>query len=266
MKEIKEGFARYVSEYVRSLAATTPAMVEYLKRDMSAAVLFVPARMIDSANEMLASYRRMTPEDSVPGNSAKLPVILVAMGKDYSPVRGDISRQLPHPVWVTLPQDDQGRVFKMRQSQGDRRAQLLFVASDEPTARSLANQFCLWISGARRFYSNYQFAGFEHHWPVMIENPDTMVSNAGGEEKNLTMLVADINLIETIPIFQAANAAATTGELGDSDTAAQGFATVQHVVVHDQVMRGGSRVDNVGTPGSPATFTTYFDGDPPVDL
>src|SRR5580693_2659637 len=145
MLELKEAFGRYMGRYYASLTPTTRAMKSFAERGISKSIVWAPDRMIDQVQDMLAAWRKNDNDDGS-GSSAYLPVMIVATGKDYSPVLGDFSRQVPEPEWVTLPGDPHNRIFKLRQMQGERRAQIVICAAEDETARSMAAQFTLFIA------------------------------------------------------------------------------------------------------------------------
>ncbi len=201
-QEIKDAFGQYMGRFYASMSPNTPALAEYVRRGFSASVVWAAGRMIDQAEDMLAAWRRNDNTDS-PSSSAMLPVIVVAMGKDMTSGSPEFAQSIADPVEVIAPADPQERVFKLRKAQVDVRVQLAIFASDEPTARSIATQFLLWVSAApnRRFYPTYRFAGLDHRFPVVLENPDLMAVNGVTEQKNLTILIADITLRCAIPMF-----------------------------------------------------------------
>lgn len=202
--ELKTGLGIYLGEFYRYLKPTTKAMREYVDRGLSTSIVFVASRMVDAAEEMLASWRKN--DNAGNGKVAPyLPVIFVATAKDYMPAMGDYSNQIGDDQYIVLPCDPKERIFKMREMAGDRRAQLVIVAADEPTARSIAAQFSLFVSryAGRKFNAYYRFAGFDLPFPVQLETTDVPAMNIATEEKNITMLAIDITLRESIPLFSA---------------------------------------------------------------
>lgn len=194
-----------MTEFYNSLIPTTESMTEYLGRGVAKSIAWSPSRMIDSADEMLASWQR-NDTDNADTQPSKLPVIIVAMAKDYMPTSRDFGRQISESdVWGIMPNDIKERAFGIKTIIGDIRTQIVIFAQDEPTAKSIASQFCLFIDSMsnRRFYSLYEFAGMETPWPVQLESADTPASNANPASKNLTALIIDITLKATIPLFSA---------------------------------------------------------------
>ena len=246
MQETKKAFGHYLGGYYTSLVPTTPAMTEFCARGLKSSIVYAPGRMIDAAEEMLAAWRR-NDNNGQPGSSAFLPVMIVALAKDYVPVSGDFSRQVGDDEWITVPEDEKGRIFKLRQMQGDRRAQLLIAAAEEESARSLAAQFCLWVASVpnRRFYATYRFAGLDHQWPVMIENIDTPAQSIQTDEKNLTLLVVDVMLRESIPLFRAPKGDEPNDGKGDGSLEdPNGYPYTRVIRITDEVVGTEMQVDD----------------------
>lgn len=199
---IKDAFGAYMGGYYASLSPTTRALEEYAARGLAQSIVWAPGRMIDQVDDMLASWRR-NDNTGEPSSTAMLPVIIVAMGKDVTPSGPEYAQSVADPVPVIAPHDPQERVFELRKAQVDIRIQVAFIASDEPTARSLATQFLLWANAIpnRRFNAVYRFAGMNHYFPNVLEMPDIMAVASPTDQKNITILVADVTLHAAIPVF-----------------------------------------------------------------
>lgn len=234
MNQVKYGFARWLNEFHQYFAPTTAATKEWASRPLERAIVLAPSRMIDQIEEMMGQWRR-TDVSGEYGVRSELPVVITALAKDYVPIGGDFSMQVAREIYTMLPDDPKERVFKVRQIQGERRAQLVFIAAEEASARSMAMQFCQWISDIewRRFAVPYVFAGFQQDWPVMLESTDVMVQAADFGQKNLTGCYVDITLKETIPIFIAPKAGEPNDGKGtDGDESdPHGFPYVHQVLV-----------------------------------
>lgn len=204
MNQLKIGFGHYMQSFYQSLTPTTKAMEEFVARGVAKSIVYAASTMVDAAEDMLASWRKNdnTGDGKV---SPFLPIMILATAKDYLPASGDYSIQVGEPQYVILPNDPKNRVFQMRQMQGDRRAQIVIFAADEPTARSIAAQFALHVSRYqnRRFSATYRFAGFDLGFPVQLETTDVPAISVATDQKNLTILAIDVSLRETIPLFNA---------------------------------------------------------------
>ncbi|MBL0011034.1 MAG: hypothetical protein IPP22_08655 [Nitrosomonas sp.] len=203
-EEVKLAFGGYMGAYYSSLVPRTKSMQEYITRGLATSIVWAPSRMVDLAEEMLASWQR-NDTDGTATHPAKMPVILVAMAKDYTPTGRDYARQIADEVEVVFPEDEKERCFKVDVSLGDIRTQVAFCAHDEPTARELARQFTKYVdkTNSRRFEAIYKFAGINHAFPVQIESPEIISVSTQTDSKNLTILACDLTLRAAIPTFYA---------------------------------------------------------------
>lgn len=201
---VKAGFGRFMSRFYADLIPTTRPLEEFVVRGAGTAIMWAPARMVDAAEDMLKLYARDDIEAG-PTKPFALPIMFVALAKDYMPSGRDFTRQLGDKVDIAMPGDDKGRNFKLRSVAADIRAQVVVAAMDEPTARSLAAQFILHLDSTdgRRFKAPFTFAGETLDWPVQIENPDVQAIQVPTETKNLTMLAIDLTLRATVPLIDA---------------------------------------------------------------
>ncbi|HEY4530135.1 MAG TPA: hypothetical protein VIG97_07385 [Luteimonas sp.] len=202
---VKAGLGQYMARFYEDIAPTTRPMEEFVVRGLGKSILWAPGRMVDAAEDMLSLYAREKPDDGAPTKPFELPVMFVAMAKDYTPTGREFTRQVGEREWVTIPGDDKGRVFRLRTIAADIRTQVVIAAADEPTARSIAAQLALFIDsvGGRRFSAPFLFAGESLDWPVVIETPDVTAMAVQGDAKNLTMLAMDMTLKATVPLFDA---------------------------------------------------------------
>lgn len=208
-----------MGRFYAEIQPTNNTLREFADRGLSKSIVWAPSRMIDAAEEMLASWQR-NDTDNAPTHPAKLPVIIVALAKDYTPTSREFTRQVADKMLVILPDDEKERAFGLRVMSGDIRAQLAIFAHDEATARSLAAQFLLFIDATenRRFTSQYEFAGQVLEWPVQLESPDAPAMSIATEAKNLTILALDVVLKAQIPLFDAPKAGQPNDGKGTPNT------------------------------------------------
>lgn len=202
---VREAFGAFLGRYYAALTPTTPAMQRYVVRGLGNAMVWAPSRMVDAAEEMLSAYLRSDP-DNTATSPPEMPVIIVAVAKDGIPTGRDFTIQVADSIEMMLPDDPKGRMFGVRAAATDIRAQVAFFALDEPTARSLATQFLLFLDAPanRSFGATYSFAGMElGDWPVQIETPEVPAMAIQTDAKNLTILVVDVTLRAEIPFFDA---------------------------------------------------------------
>lgn len=201
---LKIGFGEYLAGFYAGLVPTTLDMQEYVQRGLGKSIAWAPSRMVDAAEEMLAAWQR-NDTDSAPTQPPKLPVILVAMDQSYTPTGREYATQIANSAKVIMPGDTKERVFGLRTVYGDIRIQLVFVAAEEPTARSLASQFALYLDAVpnRRFGYSTSFAGITEEWVASIESPEVPVVAIRTGVKNVVMLAADITVKAQIPLYDA---------------------------------------------------------------
>lgn len=222
------GFGGYMGRFYAQLVADTPAMTEFVARGLPTSIVWAPGRMIDSVEEMLAEWRKNDNANG-PGVSSMLPVMLVAMSKDFTPAMVDWGSATGAAFDVVNPDDPHGRNFKVRVSLGEYRVQVVIVAAEVHTAHSLAMQFHLWANGegGRRFTHRHMHAGLPHDFPAVLEQIDLGAMDAKPEQKNLTILTVDVNLRASIPIFQAPKA----DEANDGKPAPAGYPVLSDVAI-----------------------------------
>ena len=193
---------RFMGRFFEQLTPTTRPMYEYVQRDLAHAILLAPARMIDSAEDMLAKLIRLD-ADSETTAPHKFPVIILAVSKDYTPTMRDYTRQIADRVEIIMPNDPKERVFGLRTVSADLRCQIAIFAQEPHTAHSIAAQFLLWIDQTenRRFTANYRFAGCDNEFPVQIEDPGAPAMSVQTEAKNAVILALDLTLKVTAPLF-----------------------------------------------------------------
>ena len=237
-EQLKVGFGQYMTAFYASLIPTTKAMQEFVTRGESKSLAWAPSRMVDAATDMLASWQR-NDTDSSDTKPAKLPVIIVAMARDYTPTGRDFARQIADSMEIIIPSDGKERVFGLRTIFGDIRAQIAIFAQDEPTAKSIASQFVLFMEAApnRRFHYSHAFAGATTEWPVQIESVDSPVVNVQSDSKNITILAVDLTLKAQIPLYDAPKVGEANDGKGIPETAdPAGYPVVIEVDFDDKAM------------------------------
>lgn len=204
LKPVKEAFGRYVNEWYASIVPTSKQVREFSERGLAKSIVWAPSRMVDAAEDMLASWRK-NDTDSAPSRPPELPVIIVSMAKDFTQTMRDYSAQIADPVVVMLPDDAKERAVSLRVINADIRTQIAIFAHENETARALAAQLALFMDapGNRRFQSVFRFGGVDTRWWVQIENPDAIATSVATESKNLTILAMDVTLKAAIPLFAA---------------------------------------------------------------
>lgn len=217
---VKAALGRYIKGFHSSLMADTKAVAEYAARPFSKAVMLAPGRMIDSVDNMLATYRKNDNSGNAQTKSP-LPIAIVAVGKDMQPSGPEYGRGISDAVFTQLPEDPKQRIFKIRCVGLDFRAQLAIVAADEPTARSIATQLHLYTSALinRNLDLSFTLAGVPQTWGAQLENPDLIAASTAveGDVKNSTALVVDMTVRAWLPFLGVPTKAEESDGKGTSD-------------------------------------------------
>jgi hypothetical protein len=199
IQPIKAGFGVMLRSFFDGLVPMTAGVDDLQSRGFANAVGICPGRMVDDAEAMLKKW--LKDDTGTPSQGAMLPAMLVAFGHDYTPTGRDFARQLTDATFIRL--EDDPRVFELRTMANDQRVQVAIAAHDPATAKSIAAQLALFLDSNRRFGATYPFAGYDNTWPVTIEMPDSPASEIKTGAKNLVLLVVDLNLKATIPLYRA---------------------------------------------------------------
>lgn len=222
-----------MGSFYASLVPTTPALQKLTTRGLKKSILWAPARMIDAAEEMLSAWQK-NDTDSATTAPPEMPVILVAMAKDYMPTGRDFTRQIADNIQVIVPGDAKERLFGLRVAAGDIRAQVAIFAHDTGTASSIASQFLLYLDTVhgRRFPATFTHAGVATEWPVQVESPDAPASSVPTDAKNLTILIIDLTLKASIPLYDAPAAGQPNDGQGTAGDASDpsGYPVVTQVI------------------------------------
>lgn len=200
---VKEAFGHFLGRWYDTLYGDTQAVTEFMTRGMAKCVKLVPGRMIDDAEAMIASYQR--DQQGPRGANALLPVVMIAMGREYTTTGGDWGgRQVPRKL-VCLSDEPGASIYGYRQAMHDVRVQIAIIAAEEMSARSLAAQLGLFLGDHglnRTFTARHTWGQYTKDLPVKVENPDIMFAIAG-QSKTMTVLVGEITLKALIPYFDA---------------------------------------------------------------
>lgn len=217
---LKVAFGQYMTRFYAGLFPDTPAMQEFTLRGVSRSIVWAPDRMVDQVEDMLAAYQKnenSTPDAPyTPGKNALFPIMFVAMGKDYTASGGDFGGRQVGRQMVALESGAGASVYGYRQAMGDIRVQIVVMAAESGSARSLAAQMALFAGEIknRRFKVQHKWGQYTLEMTCMLENPDLLFVKIDGENRNMTILAADLTLKAVIPYLDAPKA----GEENDGST------------------------------------------------
>lgn len=223
----KLAFAEYMARWYQTVYGDTRATEEFAQRGAGKAIKLVSGRMIDDVQAMLESYQRDQQDEH--GKNSKLPIVFVALARDYTTTGGDWGGRQVSRRMVRLEDTASASVYGLRLAMHDVRAQVVVMAADEGSARSLAAQLGLFVGDIanRRFIARHEFGQYTIPAPIVIENPDLMFGSAG-TSKTMTILLADLTLKVSTPYLDAPK----PGEENDGSTNnPPGYRTVTDVSV-----------------------------------
>lgn len=219
----------YLARWYASLYPDTRAMQEFTARGLARSIKLAPGRMVDEAESILKSYQR--DENAPKGKNALLPLVAIALAKDYMLTTADWGGRQVSRRMIRL--EEGGSVYGYRQAMHDVRAQVVIFAAEKQTARSLAAQLALFIGDVanRRFTATHTFGQYSVAMPVMLETPDVDFAEVKTDQNNITILAGDLNLKALIPYFDAPREGeANDGTINDPP----GYQVVVEVGVLDQ--------------------------------
>ncbi|KJV08027.1 hypothetical protein [Methylocucumis oryzae] len=202
---IKVAVGEYMGRFYAEITPNTKVLIEYVGRGLPKSIQWCPSRMIDSTEEMIEAWQR-NDTDSAPTQPYKSPVILVAMARDYTPTGRDFTRQVANAEDFIYPDDEKERIFKVKTVSGDVRVQVVILSQEEPSAKSLAAQFTLFVDGVnnRRMPARFKnLLGNDENWPVVLSTPEVSFFAARGQSKNNCVLLSDLTFKFTAPLYFA---------------------------------------------------------------
>ena len=206
---LKTAFAKYMDRFYAGLYPDTPALSEFVERGFAKSVTWAPDRMVDAVEDMLKAYQKNKntsgAEPIKPGAGSPFPIMFAAMSKDYAPTGADFGGRQVHRQLVALEDTPGASIYGYRQAMGDVRVQVVIMAADAPTARSLAAQFSLFVGQIpnRRFRVEFPWGQYVLSMPCMLETPDILFSKIDAENQGMTILAADVTLKAVFPYLDA---------------------------------------------------------------
>lgn len=206
---VKIAFAQWLGQFYGEFLPDTAANQEWAARGFERAMAWVPARMVDQVEEMLAAWRT-NDQSGKPATSAYFPVGLVGMAQDYTETPAEHGRPASDKIPFSFPGDD--RSFRVRVMHADIRAQVVIVATDVASATSIVSQLALWAITVPNFTATYTFAGEVSNWPVRVLGADRIgIPTPVGEQ--ICILAVDFTVRATMPLFYGSETdpEATTG-------------------------------------------------------
>lgn len=193
----QQSWAKYLSDFRSWMSPNTKAMLHWKTRPLKEAIAACPSRMVDSALDMWAQWRKHQDNPS-----AVIPVMLTAF--EAVPTMPSVTDIRAVPEWtkVILENDPLERVVQMRTVSMTIRAQIVFFA---PTPHDIAWFVTQFVNYARREEKHYLQLnvllgdGIYEEWPLTILNNQVDASTVPLNEKNLLACRIDVYLNGLIP-------------------------------------------------------------------
>lgn len=214
---VKVGLGEYMGRFKQSFAVThndTDAVQEFVSRPLKRSIVFAPSRMIDAIEEILSAWRKNTNVDGQPQSTAFLPVMAVAVARDYTPASPSQGMMLGDAIDIKIPDFPDNRNLKLELIRGQLRVQVVVIAADESTAKSLIARFCHFVRryDNRGFDAVYSLAGFNEVWFNAWDSQDLYPQAVTIAQTNLAIQKVDLLLNIAIPmVYGAANGQPNSG-------------------------------------------------------
>ena len=206
---VKVALGEYMGRFKQSFAVThndTDAVQEFVSRPLKRSIVFAPSRMIDAIEEILSAWRKNTNVDGQPQSTAFLPVMAVAIARDYTPASPSQGMMLGDAIDIKIPNFSDNRNLKLELMRGQLRVQVVVIAADESTAKSLMARFCHFVRryDNRGFDAIYSLAGFNEVWFNAWDSQDIYPSAVTIAQTNLAIQKVDLLLNIAIPMVYGA--------------------------------------------------------------
>lgn len=200
---LKVALGGLMGRYFDQLYPTTKPLHNYVNRPLDKAIAWSPGRMKEFAEEQLSLWFKHDFGSGSSSGFTELPAIIVAMDKSTE-AKNDLSHAYSDENYVRLRGDEKSRIFKLRRFPTSVRVQVVFFAHDEPTTRSLAAQFLMFMKSLdnRRLPISYCFASIDNVWLGKISKTDEALDYPIAVD-NLTISLVDFNVETIIPFYTA---------------------------------------------------------------
>lgn len=212
---IKAAFGEYMGRFKQSLVNThsdTNAVQDFDNRVLKSSIVFAPSRMADAIEEILSAWRKNTNANQAQ-STAFLPVIAVAIARDYTPASPSQGMMLADPIDIKIPNYPDERNLKLEIIRGQLRVQVVVIAPDDSTAKSLIARFCHFVRryDNRGFNALYRLAGVNESWFNVWDSQDIYPLSVSIQQSNVVIQKVDLLLNIAIPMVYGASADANSG-------------------------------------------------------
>jgi hypothetical protein len=207
---VKIGLGEYMGRFKQSFAVThndTNAVQEFAARPPTqASIVFAPSRMADAIEEVLSAWRKNTNENGKAQSTAFLPVMAIAVARDYTPASPSQGMMLGDAIDIKITNYPDERNLKLELIRGQLRVQVVVIAADDSTAKSLIARFCHFVRryDNRGFDAVYPLAGVNEAWFNTWDSQDLYPSAVTIAQTNLAIQKVDLMLNIAIPMVYGA--------------------------------------------------------------
>lgn len=215
---LKIALAEYMGRFKQSLVNTaldTLAVQDFNSRDLKSSIVFAPSRMVDAVEDILSAWRKNTNANQAQ-STAFLPVIAIAIARDYTPASPSQGPLLGDAIDIKLPNYPDERNLKLELLRGQMRVQVVVIAPDDSTAKSLIARFCHFVRryDNRGFDAVYRLAGVDDAWFNTWDTQDIYPMSVSVQQTNIAIQKVDLLLNVAIPLVYGASASEANSGIG----------------------------------------------------
>ena len=206
---VKIGIGEYMARFKQSLNVVhndTAAVQEFAGRPLARSIVFAPSRMSDALEDILSAWRKNTNEDGKAQSTAFLPMIAIAVARDYTPTSPSHGMMLGDAIDAKIPTYPDNRRLKLEVIRGQLRVQVVVIAPEDSSAKSLMARFCHFVRryNNRGFDALYRLAGVDDVWFNSWDSQDIYPQAVSIAQTNLAIQKVDLLLNITIPMVYGA--------------------------------------------------------------
>lgn len=206
---VKVGLGQYMTRFKQSLIVIhndSAAVQDFANRALPKSMVFAPSRMIDAIEDILSAWRKNTNDATKAQSTAFLPMIAVAIARDYTPASPSQGMMLGDAIDVKLPNYPDERSLKMELIRGQLRVQVVVIAPDDSSAKSLMMRFCHFVRRYqnRGFDAVYNLAGQNEPWFNTWDSQDVYPMSVPIAQTNIAIQKVDLLLNIAIPMVYGA--------------------------------------------------------------
>lgn len=216
---VKVGLGGFMGRFKQSFAIThndTDAVQEFSTRALERSIVFAPSRMSDAIEEILSAWRKNSNDGVRKQSTAFLPVMAIAVARDYTPASPTQGMMLGDAIDIKIPNYPDERNLKLEVIRGQLRVQVVVIAADDSSAKSIMARFCHFVRryDNRGFDAVYSLAGVDDVWFNEWDSQDIYPSSVAIAQTNVAIQKVDLMLNIAIPMVYGAVSGAPNSGIG----------------------------------------------------